>query len=103
MSNDPAYNRMLLVIEQKTQRGERLTREERAAVWFDKVKALDAEIAPLLKGGEVRAAIKKVLLQLAARNVAELEHRDRLEDRIAALEAAAKPRQRVKAPTERIP
>jgi hypothetical protein len=49
----------------------------------------------------VRAAIDKVLIEIAGTAIAQAKLRDPLEDRVAALEEAAKPRVRVKAPGRR--
>jgi hypothetical protein len=64
-------------------------RAERIARWSD---TIGTEIVPLLKAGKVRAAVMNVMQDLAANCIAQRELIDRLEDRVAALEAAAKPR-----------
>ena len=100
MSNDTDGRTALVVlaIQQKAERGARLTKAERVALWADKAAKLDAEIRPLLKAGKVGDAINRMMCVIAAHSVSHCTFYDELEDRIAALEAAAKPRHRVKAP-----
>ena len=87
MTEAADFDRVLLAIHMKAERGERLTKAERVAVWNDKLNALDKEIAPLLKAGNVRAAIDRAMTVLAAHSIGKCEFYDQLEDRIAALEA----------------
>lgn len=60
---------------------------ERRETWGKILAAADAEIAPLLEAGRYRASLQKVLVQIAVSALGAAERADRLEERIAALEA----------------
>lgn len=77
----------------------RLTRADRVHQQTEVLTALDLEIAPLLKDGKVRAAIRTVAATALGGLVGAALRSDDIEDRVAALEAAAKPRVRVSAPS----
>jgi hypothetical protein len=74
--------------------GERLTREDRIDAWWARAVEFEAKIAPLIKAGKVRGAIMKLMTELARSAIAAADRADRLEDRLATLEAAAKPRRK---------
>jgi hypothetical protein len=74
--------------------GERLTREDRIDAWWARAVEFEAKLAPLLKAGKVRGAIMNLMTELASSAIAAADRADRLEDRLAALEAAAKTRRK---------
>jgi len=101
VSEDDFYVRqdrrqMIEDIRAKQERGERLTRSERTSLWAERLQTLDAEITPLLRAGKIRSALDKVIVAFVLHNIQMSSVVDELEDRIAALEAAAKPRQQRK-------
>jgi hypothetical protein len=79
--------RTLAFIRAKADRGERLSRQERAHLWSESLRTLDGEIAPLLKAGKVRKAIDLVAARIATNFIGAAERADTLEDRIALLES----------------
>jgi hypothetical protein len=104
-------------LEQKLERGERLTPEERKKAVNDEALRFVSEMNRILRECKRDAGGDKVcsytqgthdgfkgvigflfgcMMKISTINVRK---REALEDRIAALEAAVKPRQRVKAPT----
>jgi hypothetical protein len=60
---------------------------ERREAWAKLLATVDHEIAPLLKAGRYRAGFQKVLVEIAGASISAAERADRLEERIAALEA----------------
>jgi hypothetical protein len=77
----------------------RVRRDERARAWFDTIDKLMVEkIAPAVRNRQTGLAIQLVLTEMAASAIAAAERADKLEARLAAIEATtSKPRHRVKA------
>jgi hypothetical protein len=83
--------RTLAAIRDKADRGDRLTTRERAELASDHVRRVGEEIAAKLRAGKTQDAFSIVLAEMAAAAIVHAERRAELEDRIAALEAAAAP------------
>jgi hypothetical protein len=123
MDDTPNYNRVLLAAKQKLERGERLTPEERKEFVNDEGVQFVNEMNRILRecsrdpGGDkvcsytqgthdgLKCAISFLFGRMMKISAIDAQKREALEDRIAvlesriaALEPAAKPRQRVKAP-----
>lgn len=88
------------VLRARATLGERLTPADYAAVVSDDTSR---EVATLCReiGADrrTRLLVRRILVEIAAARIGQYAKRCELEDRLAALEAAAKPRHRVKAPT----
>ncbi|MFM9859270.1 hypothetical protein RUR49_12400 [Pseudoxanthobacter sp. M-2] len=83
--------RMLAAIRDKADRGDPLTRRERSELAGEHARRVGEEIAAKLRAGKTRDAFDIILHEMAAAAIVHAERRAELEDRIAALEAAAAP------------
>lgn len=78
---------------------ERLSEADYRDWWTSRTVILAAEIDRAVRSGRISMAIENVLIELAACAVGARTRRLALEDRVANLEAAAKPRVRIRAPS----
>lgn len=74
-------------LELKHKRGERWTEAERWEWWKIRGGEICIEINRDLKGKNIARALGRILVEVAATNVSQTLNREKLEDRIAALEA----------------
>ena len=75
----------------------RKSHDERVAGWSNACRDVALQIKGMANPRDVGAVADIVMVHLASYAVLSSERTDRLEDRLAALEASAKPRLRVKA------
>ncbi len=69
--------------------------ELRAEAWFKEISGLIAEIAPSLERGKARLAFEKMMCVIAGNASGNAERVDKLEDRLAILEAVEAKRRNV--------
>ncbi|MFM9858182.1 hypothetical protein RUR49_06805 [Pseudoxanthobacter sp. M-2] len=83
--------RTLAAIRDKADRGDRLTTRERAELASEHARRVGDEIAAKLRAGKTTDAFRVLIAEMAATAILQAEKRVELEERIAALEAAAAP------------
>jgi hypothetical protein len=96
LREDELRNGRLALVRAKRARGERLTHDDRVELEADLAARLAEEIVAAAKTSTGAVSLRRladVLCDAAARRIALADRIDTLEDRLAALEAAARPRQ----------
>ena len=69
------------MIRAKIERGERVTRHERAELWADHIVKLDAQVAPMVRAGKVRGALRMIVSEMAGPVIVLQERIRELEER----------------------